>query len=70
MYLDIAICDDNEKDRNILETFLHSICSEWNLTARILHYSSGEEFLSAQAKIPPPGWILFLWISIWGESPE
>lgn len=49
MYLDIAICDDNEKDRGILETLLHSICSEWNLTARILHYSSGEEFLSAQA---------------------
>jgi len=57
VYLDIAICDDNEKDRGILETLLHSICSEWNLTARILHYSSGEEFLSAQA---PPIDIIFM----------
>ena len=39
---------------NVTEQMIHSICREWNLTARILHYSSGEEFLSAQAKIPPP----------------
>lgn len=67
MYLDIAICDDDEKDRGILETFLHAICVEWDMTARILHYSSGEEFLSALGKNTPPP-ILFSWISIWGGS--
>ena len=66
MYLDIAICDDNEKDRGILETLLHSICSEWNLTARILHYSSGEEFLSAQA--PPDRYYLHGYLSGGGGS--
>lgn len=47
MHLNIAICDDDEKDRDILDAFLHAICDEWDINARILHYSSGEEFLFA-----------------------
>lgn len=54
VYLNIAICEDDENDLRFLETCLHSACGELDLTARITRFFSGEDFLTTLRKKNTP----------------
>lgn len=54
MDLKIVICEDNVTDFHSLESCLQSVCGEWDVTAQITHFFSGEDLLTAQNKNTPP----------------
>ncbi len=65
MSLNIAVCEDDEKDAEMLYALLDIVCREWKLAAQIHRYVSAEELL-AKCNTPPLHiLILFLLISIW-----
>lgn len=47
MLLDIAVCDDDESDRNSLVSHLTDVCAGLGLLTQIDTFTSGEHFLSA-----------------------
>lgn len=48
MYLNIAICDDNEMDSNHLQDSICSFCAKYNLPVIIDTFCCGEDFLDGQ----------------------
>lgn len=52
MHIEIAVCDDSQKDCQILESQIDMFMRSNNITGNITLFSSGEEFLSAKPDKP------------------
>ena len=48
--LEIAICEDEQADRERLQEMLHTILDKYNLERQIICYGSGEELLGADIR--------------------
>lgn len=52
MILKIAVCEDNEQDRESLASILRTTCSELNLPQQISFFVTGDDFLTEHKKSP------------------
>ncbi|MCM1254486.1 MAG: LytTR family DNA-binding domain-containing protein [Clostridium sp.] len=52
MALNIAICDDEKSDREILLSYIHAACTALHIKEQTIVFSSGEDFLDAYKNTP------------------
>ena len=67
MSLNIAVCEDDEKDAEMLYALLDIVCREWKLAAQIHRYVSAEELL-AKCNTPPTAYFDIIFIDIYMDG--
>lgn len=68
--MQIALCDDEERQLDLLEGFLRAYEAEHGMDLTLTRFSSGEALLGRRLRNFPSSLWIFIWTDFWERRPS